>query len=55
LETDCPYLAPAPQRGRRNEPSFLPHTAAAVASLLGEPLEDVIAVTDDNARTLFGI
>jgi TatD DNase family protein len=55
LETDCPYLAPVPQRGRRNEPSFLPHIAAAVASLLGEPLDDVIASTDANAHSLFGI
>jgi TatD DNase family protein len=55
LETDCPYLAPVPQRGRRNEPSFLPHTAAAVASVLAEPLDDVIAVTDANAHSLFGI
>lgn len=55
LETDCPYLAPVPHRGRRNEPSFLPHTATAVASLLDEPLDDVIAVTDANANSLFGI
>ena len=55
LETDCPYLAPVPQRGRRNEPSFLSHIAAAVASLLAEPLDDVIAATDANAQWLFGI
>ncbi len=55
LETDSPYLAPVPQRGRRNEPSFLPHTAAAVASLLAQPLDDLIAMTDANAQSLFGI
>lgn len=55
LETDCPYLAPVPQRGRRNEPSFLPHVASAVATLLAEPLDNVVAVTDANAGTLFGI
>ena len=55
LETDCPYLAPVPKRGRRNEPAFLPHTAAAVATLLEQPLEALIATTDANAHWLFGI
>jgi TatD DNase family protein len=55
LETDCPYLAPAPMRGRRNEPAFLPHTAGAVAALLGEPLAALVETTDANAHALFGI
>jgi TatD DNase family protein len=55
LETDCPYLAPVPMRGKRNEPSFVAHTAAAVSRLLQIPLDQVIAQTDDNARRLFGI
>lgn len=55
LETDCPFLAPVPQRGRRNEPAFLPYTATAVASLLGESVDKLIGTTDANAKNLFGI
>ncbi|HVR47561.1 MAG TPA: TatD family hydrolase [Candidatus Binatia bacterium] len=54
LETDCPYLAPAPMRGQRNEPAFVTHTAARVAALLRVPPAEVGARTDDNARRLFG-
>jgi TatD DNase family protein len=53
LETDAPYLAPVPLRGRRNEPSFLVHTAARVAELLDVAFEALVAVTDRNARHLF--
>ena len=35
VETDCPYLAPVPMRGRRNEPAFLPHVLAALAQVRG--------------------
>ena len=55
LETDCPYLAPVPKRGRRNEPAFLPHTAAKVGEVLGIDIDEVTAATDRNAFTLFGI
>jgi TatD DNase family protein len=55
LETDCPYLAPVPMRGKRNEPSFLTHTAAKLSQLLGMPLDELVAETDANARRLFGI
>lgn len=55
LETDCPYLAPVPKRGKRNEPAYVAHTAAALAALLGEPIESVTTATDANARALFGI
>jgi TatD DNase family protein len=55
LETDCPYLAPVPKRGKRNEPAYLAHTAAAVATLLSETLENVAATTDANARELFAL
>jgi TatD DNase family protein len=55
LETDCPYLAPVPKRGKRNEPSYVTHTAAALAELLAVPLDGVAAATDANALTLFGI
>ena len=54
LETDCPYLAPAPMRGRRNEPAFVAHTAAKLADVLGMPLDELVEATDANAFTLFG-
>ncbi|HZY99176.1 MAG TPA: TatD family hydrolase [Candidatus Baltobacteraceae bacterium] len=55
LETDCPYLAPVPKRGQRNEPAFLPHTAAKVAEVLAIGVEEVVATSDRNAFTLFHI
>jgi TatD DNase family protein len=55
LETDCPYLAPVPKRGQRNEPGFLPYTAAKVADVLGIGLDQVVAASDRNASSLFGI
>jgi len=53
LETDCPYLAPVPMRGRRNEPSYLVHVAEALAALKGLPLERVLEQTTQNALKLF--
>jgi TatD DNase family protein len=53
LETDCPYLAPMPMRGRRNEPAFLVHVAEALAKLKGIHVEDVKQITEANARKLF--
>lgn len=53
LETDSPYLAPVPVRGKRNEPSFVAHTAAKLAELLAMPLDDLVLATDENAKTLF--
>jgi len=53
LETDCPYLAPMPMRGRRNEPAFLVHVAEALAKLKGIDAEEVKRITDANARALF--
>ncbi len=55
LETDCPYLAPIPMRGKRNEPAFLTHTLERVAQTLGIDRATVIASTTRNARMLFGI
>jgi TatD DNase family protein len=53
LETDCPYLAPVPYRGKRNEPSYLPLILHRVASLLGKDVAEVATVTTRNAAELF--
>ncbi len=55
LETDCPYLAPIPHRGKRNEPAFVVYTAAKVADVLELGVDEVAAITDRNARGLFRI
>lgn len=55
VETDTPYLAPVPKRGRQNEPSFVPHTAARCAALRGEDPEEFAARTTANARRFYGI
>ncbi|GIV08198.1 MAG: hypothetical protein KatS3mg019_0289 [Fimbriimonadales bacterium] len=53
LETDAPYLAPHPYRGKRNEPAYLPLIAQPIATLWGAPLETVSEITEANARRLF--
>lgn len=53
LETDCPYLAPVPMRGRRNEPSFLQYVAEALAALKNMPVDEVKEITEANALALF--
>lgn len=53
LETDAPYLTPAPHRGSRNEPAHLPITAAAAAAARGVAVEELAAQTASNARRLF--
>jgi TatD DNase family protein len=53
LETDAPYLAPAPHRGKRNEPAYTALVAAKVAEVRGVPLERVIAATTANAERVF--
>lgn len=55
LETDCPFLAPVPMRGKRNEPAHIALTAKFLAELRGESLEDLEAATSANAEKLFGI
>jgi TatD DNase family protein len=54
VETDSPYLAPVPKRGRRNEPAFVVHTLARVAELRGTSTEALARVTTENARRRFG-
>jgi TatD DNase family protein len=55
LETDGPFLAPVPWRGKRNEPVYLLHTALKVAELKGITLDEVARHTTGNARRLFGL
>ncbi len=53
LETDCPYLAPVPMRGRRNEPAYLAHVADALSALMGVDTDTIRRVTTENAVRLF--
>jgi TatD DNase family protein len=53
VETDCPYLAPQPHRGRRNEPAFLPLTVEKLAQIKGTTVETVAQATTENAIRLF--
>lgn len=53
LETDSPYLAPVPRRGKRNESSYIPFVAQKLAEIYGCSVDEVAAVTTDNARRLF--
>lgn len=55
LETDCPYLAPVPLRGKRNEPANIVHTAAFVARLRGVATEELAASSAAATRALFGL
>ena len=55
LETDGPYMAPVPRRGRRNEPAFLPHIRDGVARLRDETPSEVERATTANARRFFGL
>lgn len=54
VETDGPYLAPVPHRGKRNEPAFVRQTAERVAAVRGLPVEELIAATGANAARVFG-
>jgi TatD DNase family protein len=55
IETDSPYLAPVPHRGKRNEPAYVPHVAAEIAALRGIAVAEVAAATSANFFRLFGI
>jgi TatD DNase family protein len=55
VETDCPYLAPQPVRGKRNEPAYVAHTAALLANVKGVSVAEIEEHTTRNARTLFGL
>jgi TatD DNase family protein len=55
VETDGPYLAPVPHRGKRNEPSFVPLVADSLAKIRGEDLDEVQGYTTENAARFFGL
>jgi len=55
LETDAPYLAPVPFRGKRNESAYLVHIATKMAEIKGVSMEIVAKVTTENSKTIFGI
>ena len=55
VETDCPYMAPVPMRGKRNEPAFVAYTAAKIAQLRGEDEETFALQAFENGRKLFGV
>jgi TatD DNase family protein len=52
VETDAPYLAPVPKRGKRNEPALIVHTARKLAELRGQSLEEISRMTSENFRRL---
>ncbi|MEO1136940.1 MAG: TatD family hydrolase [Pseudomonadota bacterium] len=53
IETDCPYLAPVPMRGRRNEPAYVVHVAQKLAEIKGVSSDDMAKITTDNFFRLF--
>ena len=55
VETDCPYMAPVPFRGKRNEPMLVQHTAAKIAELRGISVDELIEATYQNGKRIYGI
>jgi TatD DNase family protein len=55
IETDAPYLAPHPLRGKQNQPAYVTYVAEELARLLNKPLADVANITSHNAKVLFGL
>lgn len=54
LETDCPYLAPVPYRGKRNNSAYIRYVAEEIAEIKGITYEEAVACTEENARRLYG-
>ena len=55
IETDSPYLAPVPYRGKTNNPSYVPHVARQLAQIRQLPLEEIARITSANFDCLFGL
>lgn len=55
LETDAPYLPPVPFRGKRNESAYIKYVAAKIAEIKRMPIEEIAAITTQNAKKIFGI
>lgn len=52
LETDCPYLAPEPERGKRNDSSLIPYIAERIGNELGMDTQQLLNITAENAKTI---
>lgn len=55
LETDCPYMAPVPNRGKRNSSLYLPEVVKIIAEIKGISCEEVVVVTESNAMKVLGL
>ena len=55
LETDCPYMAPVPNRGKRNSSLYLPEVVKIIAEIKGISCEEVVVVTESNALKVLGL
>ena len=55
VETDCPYLAPEPMRGKRNHSGYMRYTAEKIAEIKGVPFDEVVEATTKNALHFYGI
>ena len=55
IETDCPYMAPVPFRGKRNEPMLVQHTAAKIAEIRNMSVEELVEATYQNGKRIYGI
>ena len=55
VETDCPYMAPAPNRGKRNESDYIKYIAEKLAELKGISTDEILSITKDNIRELLNL
>lgn len=55
LETDCPYLAPEPHRGKRNDSSYIPYIAEKIADVLDMDAQKILDITSENAKKLYNL